>query len=102
MALDKCKVVIVTPLRSVPHQKTLVDRSTVMDVASASQLLFACRWRNTGRWADLITGTKAKRSIVKFVAAMRIHTPFIWALGHDEETSTFPMLLVQSTQSPQA
>ena len=50
----------------------------------------------------LIPGTKAKRRIVKFVAAMRIHTPFVWALGHDEEASTFPMLVVESTQSPQA
>ena len=49
----------------------------------------------------LIPGSKAERSIVKFVAAMRIHTPFVWAIGHDEEASTFPMLLVQSTQSPQ-
>ena len=50
----------------------------------------------------LIPGTKAKHSIVKFVAAMRIYTPFVWALGNDEEASTFPMLLVQSTQTPQA
>ena len=50
----------------------------------------------------LIPGTKAKRRIVKCVAAMRIHTPFVWTLGHDEEASTFPMLLVQSTESPQA
>ena len=49
----------------------------------------------------LIPGTKAKRRIVKFVAAMRIHTPFVWTLGHDEESSTLPMLLVQSTESPQ-
>ena len=57
------------------------------------------KYREVGR---LIPGTKAKRSIVNFIAAMRIHTPFVWALGHDEEASTFPMLLVQSTQSPQA
>ena len=50
----------------------------------------------------LIAGTKTERSIVKFVAAVRIHTSFIWALGHDDETSTFPVLLVQSTKSPQA
>ena len=48
----------------------------------------------------LIPVAKAKRRIVKFIAAMRIHTPFVWTLGHDEKASTFPMLFVQSTQSP--
>ena len=42
----------------------------------------------------MIPGAKAKRRIVKFVAAMRIHTRIVWALGHDEETSTLAMLLV--------
>ena len=50
----------------------------------------------------LIPGSKAKRCIIKLVAAMLIHTPFIWELGHDEETSTLAMLLVQGTESPQA
>ena len=49
----------------------------------------------------LVPGSKAKRCIVKLVAAMRIHTPFVWALGHDEETSALTMLLIQSTESPQ-
>ena len=43
----------------------------------------------------LISGAKAKRRIVKFIA-------FVWSLGHDEKASTFPMLFVQSTESPQA
>ena len=49
----------------------------------------------------LIPWSKAKRRIVKLVAAMRINTPFIWALGHDEETSALTMLLIQRTESPQ-
>ena len=50
----------------------------------------------------LIPGAKAKRRIVNFIAAMRIHTPFVWTLGHDKKTSTFSMLFVQSAKSPQA
>ena len=49
----------------------------------------------------LIPGSKAKHSIVKLVAAMRIHTPFIWTLGHDEEPSALTMLFIQRTESPQ-
>ena len=48
----------------------------------------------------LIPGAQAKRRIVNFVAAVRIHTPFIWALGHDKKAGAFTVLLIQSTQSP--
>ena len=50
----------------------------------------------------LIFGAKAKRRIVKLKAAMRIHTPFVWSLGHDEKTSALTMLFIQSAKSPQA
>ena len=36
----------------------------------------------------LIPGAKAKRRIVNIIAAMRIHAPFVWSLGHDEKTSS--------------
>ena len=54
-----------------------------------------------GKVSRLIPVAKAKRRIVNFLAAMRIHTPFVWTLGHDKKTSAFSMLFVQSAKSPQ-
>ena len=55
-----------------------------------------------GEVSRLIPGAEAKRRIVNFKAAMRIHTPFVWTLGHEKKTSTFSMLFVQSAKSQQA
>ena len=51
--------------------------------------------------SGLVTGSKGKRSVVKLVAAVCIHTPLIWAPGHDEEPSALTVLLFQRTKPPQ-
>ena len=51
--------------------------------------------------SSLISRSQAKRSIVKLVAAMCIHTPLIWTLWHDEKPIALTVLLFQRTKSPQ-
>ena len=41
--------------------------------------------------SGLVTGSKAKRSVVVFVAAVCIHTPLIRTLWHDEKPSVLPI-----------
>ena len=49
----------------------------------------------------LVTWSEAKRSIVKLVAAVCIHTPLMWTLWHDEKPSTLTIRLLQRAKSPQ-
>ena len=51
--------------------------------------------------SGLISGSKAKCSVIDFVAAVCIHTPVVWTLWHDEKPSALTIRLLQRTKSPQ-
>ena len=49
----------------------------------------------------LVTGPKAKLGVVELEAAKGVDSPFMRALGHDEEPSAFTTCVVQAAEAPQ-
>ena len=49
----------------------------------------------------LVTRSKAKLGVVVLAAAVSVDSPFVRALGHDEEPCTFTTCVVQAAKTPQ-
>ena len=68
--------------------------------AAGSRNVCIAKVEEDGQMGRLIPVTSSKRRIVNFIAAMRIHTPFIWTLGHDQKSSTFSIFAHPKHQVP--
>ena len=58
--------------------------------AAGSRQIGGTEMKETRKVSSLISRFQAKRSIVKLVAAMCIHTPLVWTLWHDSSSAPSP------------